>query len=203
MAYSARYRQLASRIEGLRKLFLPVRFSNTGTYNADQLDKARAFRILTHAELEHYFEERVLEIAALSFNLWKTRLKPCASLACLLANVSGDRTSLPKKIGTNTTAITIAGKALAQFNHTVINNNGIRIANLLELLLPIGIDESTIDPVWLSVVDGFGAKRGLAAHTAAVTYQIDPKDELQTVKQIMSGVQDIDLALNAIKKNIR
>jgi hypothetical protein len=73
----------------------------------------------------------------------------------------------------------------------------------LQILLPIGILESEIDTVWLSTTDGFGAKRGAAAHSTAISYQVDPKDDFQTIKQIMEGVREIDTLLNAIRRKLR
>ena len=90
-----------------------------------------------------------------------------------------------------------------QYKHSVTNNHGIRISNILRILLPVGVQETEIDAVWLSTTDGFGAKRGATAHSASITYTIDPQDDFKTVDQIMSGVRDLDLLLNQIKKTIR
>lgn len=203
MAYSARYKTLESRISELRKQFLPKTFSSSGSYSSKELDNARAFRVLVHAELEHYFEERALEIAKVAVQLWISKSKPTVPLACLLTNIVGEQQGLPKKLGTQITALTVAGKVLSQYKHNLANNHGIRIPNLLEILLPVGVKEADIDSFWLSTTDGFAAKRGATAHSAAVTYQIDPQDDFKTVSLIMQGVRDIDTQLNTIRRTIR
>jgi hypothetical protein len=62
-------RLLRERVEGLRNHLLPTPFDPTGTYSdeAGTQIRALAFRVLAHAELETYFEERVVEIAKSPF----------------------------------------------------------------------------------------------------------------------------------------
>ena len=203
MTNSQRYNALDKRISELSARFLPKTFSQSGSYSAAELDNARAFRVLVHAELEHYFEDRAIDIADRAFELWKTKSKASSAIVHLLSNMVGEQHGLPSKLGTNKTAISIAGKVLAQYKHDINNNNGIRIPNLLQILLPVGISEAEIDAVWLSTTDGFAAKRGATAHSAAINYTIDPKDDAQTVSQIMNGVRDLDILLNGIRKKLR
>lgn len=203
MAYSARYKALEGRLATLRKHFIPSAFSKSGLYTSKQLDDARAYRLLCHAELEHYLEERTLEIADLSFRLWITKSRSSSPLISILSNVIGEQNGLPKKLGTNNDTNKIVSRVVAQYRHAVLTNNGIRTSNILTLLLPIGILEGDIDPAWIATIDGFGAKRGTAAHTTSISYQIDPKDELQTIAQIVLGIKDIDQRLNAAKSKIR
>ena len=56
MAYSVRFKTLEARVIVLRKQFLPARFSPSGAYSPAEFDNARAYRMLVHAELEHYLE---------------------------------------------------------------------------------------------------------------------------------------------------
>lgn len=203
MAHSIHYKALSTRVLELRRRFLPARFSRTGSYTTTQLDMARAFRILSHAELEYYFEARALDIATRAYDLWKNRNKATAPMICLLTNIIGDSKGLPSKLGTNITSLHVSGRVYGQYKHAIINNNGIKTPNLLNILLPISVLESDIDSAWLSTIDGFGAKRGETAHTAAVYNQIDPQDDYQTVMQIMSGIRDVDVLLNNIRGKCR
>jgi hypothetical protein len=203
MAISARFKVLELRVKELRNHFLPAVFSQNGQYSAEELDKARAFRVLVHAELEHFFEERGLDIADRAFDLLRIKSRPSRPIIHLLSNIVGDQHGLPIKLGTPTNSLSIAGKVVAQYRHGINNNNGIRIPNILQILLPIGILETEIDAVWLSTTDGFGAKRGATAHSSSIMYTIDPQDDFNTVNQIMNGVRDIDELLNAIKGKLR
>lgn len=202
MAYSARFKHLETRAKELRKRFLPAKFSSTGTYSAEALDKARAFRMLVHAELESYFEERAIDIVDSAFQLWKTKGKPSVPIVHLLTGVS-EVQGLPSELGTKTTALSITGSVVATYKKKINDNHGIRTANLLKILLPIGILEAKIDAAWLSTTDGFGGKRGATAHNTAIKYTIDPKDDFQTVNQIMTGVRELDLLLNTIMLKLK
>jgi hypothetical protein len=203
MALSAEFKALKARVATLRKQFLPLQFSPTGAYTNEELDNARAFRILVHADLENYFEKRALDVAIQAFALFQTKSKATVTLACLLSNGLGEKNRLPRALGTNISAHSISGRALGQYRHTVNNNHGVRATNLLEILLPVGIMEADIDSAWLATTDGFGAKRGLTAHSSAIYNTIDPRDDFNTVTQIMAGVSDLDLALNKIWRTIR
>lgn len=200
---SKHYSRLILRLGQLRKHLLPATFSATNVYTPQELDGARAYRVLAHAEIEHYVEIRVLEIAEAAFDRWKATTQPSKTLACFLTNVTGEQHGLPRKMGTTTTPITIAGKVLSQFRHSVLQNNGIRTENILRLLLPIGVAESEIDPVWIAVIDGFGASRGVAAHAASIKYSINPKDDHDSVSFVLTGLLDVDERLSKLKRSIR
>lgn len=203
MAYSARYRALESRVRELRGHFLPARFPVLGVYTERELDNARAFRVLIHAELENYFEERALALALRAADLWRQHRRSSRTLVSLLSNVVGEQSGLPKKVGADVATITHSQKVYSQYKHYITNNNGIKTQNILQILLPVGVIESEIDAAWLSTIDGFGTKRGAAAHSAAINYQIDPQDDFQTVNQIMQGVRDIDAVLNTLIRSMR
>jgi hypothetical protein len=203
MAYSARFKAFEKRANSLRKQFMPATFSSTGNYTNQQLDNARAYRVLVHAEIEHFFEERVSEIADLAINLWKTRNKVSLPIACMLTNPGEMKMSLPNSLGTGITAQSLAGKIHTKFRSSVGNNHGIKIGNLLSLFLPVGILESDIDAGWISTIDGFGTQRGATAHSAHISYPINPQDDYNTVKQIIAGIKDIDVMLNKLRQSVR
>lgn len=190
-----------ARLGFLRRKFLPYRFSPTATYSADQLDDARAYRLLAHAEIEFYFEQRVIEIAQLAFTKWRNRGHVCTVLLHIVCNISGDQSGLPKRLATNITANSIVQTSLGQFRHSISGNHGIRVQNILQLLLPVGIAEADIDPAWLATIDGFGVTRGLAAHSSAVTYTIDPRSDYDSIQAIIAGIRDIDALLNRLRRD--
>jgi hypothetical protein len=97
---SRRYRQLDGRFRVLRRIFLPKRFNRTGTYSPDTLDRARAFRVLMHAEIESYLEDRVLEAAQKAFAAWHSATRVSVPLAALLASFAASKPGFPQQIGT-------------------------------------------------------------------------------------------------------
>jgi hypothetical protein len=201
MPPSAKLRTLEKRIQALRQVFLPQFFSGVGAYSPAQLDGARAFRVLVHAEIEDFIEGRALEVAKQAVTRWNTNQKVSKTLIHLLSNQIGHTAGLPTKIGSDLDATAIVKKCWTQFNADKVKNHGIRIANILSMLLPVGIDEAEIDSVWLSTIDGFGAARGKAAHSSAIEYTINPQDDYNTVQSIILGLRDIDATLSRLKRS--
>ena len=78
--------------------------------------------------------------------------------------------------------------ALNAFYRVIDQNHGLKEANLLALLLPIGIDSDDLDSVMLVTMDAFGKQRGLIAHKSATSYRAtqtpDPANELNKIQQI-------------------
>jgi hypothetical protein len=84
-------------------------------------------------------------------------------------------------------------------------NHGIKEKNLLSLLLPIGIDHSSLDSGFLADIESFGSMRGHAAHTssrAAVRRAVDPREELNRVESLLDGITDIDILLDELVRDI-
>jgi hypothetical protein len=201
---SQRYRELVSRAAELRRHFLPKRFDPTGTYSSRVHDRVRAYRLLAHAEVESYLEDRVGATVDLAYNQWVAtgKIRPC--LLALLAYEEDPRmspTSIlnpPQRAAPDLEAR--VKRAKNTFNHYVrTKNNGVKEGNVLRLLLPVGIKESQISSSWLSTLDSWGAIRGLLAHNAKKTQApLDPLSELQALTLILSGLKDIDEALATV-----
>jgi hypothetical protein len=138
---------------------LPSRFSATGVYSDRQLDLARGYRVLVHAEMEYYLEESVRDVAAQAFAAWRLDGKPRHTIICLLAFCKrGDREHpIPS---------TYVGEAIAALRYTLENNNGIKEDNLFKFLLPVGVDGSALNTTWLSSMTSYGTLRGEVAHSS-------------------------------------
>jgi hypothetical protein len=200
---SARYIRLAERLADLKKHLLPVP-SPIGVYTDEALDKTRGFRLLTHAEIESYLEDRVRDIAIQAVKRWDTKGEFGIVLLSLLAFHLRQRVA-----NTSDLKDEYSGKkarleeGIKQANNSFIGaverNHGIREEDILKLLFPIGIKPSQIDATWLSTIDTFGTARGTSAHSSVQTQQpIDPKTEDLTVTTIMAGLKQIDEALDKL-----
>jgi hypothetical protein len=67
------------------------------------------------------------------------------------------------------------------------------VDHLLRLLLPVGVQEHELDRTWLATIDSFGSVRGDTAHQAMRTQQPpDPANELAIVRQIVTGLRQLD-----------
>ena len=91
-------------------------------------------------------------------------------------------------------------RTATSFKKVIDGNHGLKESNILALLLPIGIDNDSIDSAWLSTMNTFGTQRGVAAHTSASSYKAsqppDPKIELDTVNEVLIGLKTIDRLVN-------
>jgi hypothetical protein len=212
-ARSSRFKDLERELKLLRKQLLPAKFSPTGVYPDRTITRTFAYRVLVHAEIEEYLENRVWELALASVKALESTGKVNRVVACLLA-FCGQKLELPPETlsppaGTPVSSwnirIEFIEKAKASLNslkHGIDQNHGIREKDLLGLLLPVGIQSTHIDTIWLSTIDTFGRQRGTVAHRSRAVYGAthlpDPSTELSTVKNILIGLREIDNYLNLL-----
>jgi hypothetical protein len=212
---SDRFIQLQMQLNVLRAHLLPDLFDETGTYDDQEkvATAALAYRVLCHAEIESYFEERVLEAVNRARIAWETNKYVSRVILCLLA-FSGKEMRLPpatlqasneQKKKAWPELIDIAERitpVIRDFNYMIrLKTHGIKEENLLSLLLPIGVDHSNLDPIFLADMDSFGTMRGAAAHTSSSTVvrkEIDPAEELKRVEGLMPGIESVDALIDSL-----
>jgi hypothetical protein len=217
---SARLKALQVRTKDLRRLLLPHKFDATGIYRDEHRVRARAlsFRVLAHAEIETYFEDRVVEIAKVAWASWKNRRHLSTAGLHLLA-FSGRQMNRPPETKDPPTdnkkkqwaeQVGIDGRlgaSISDFIYRMENeNHGIKEKNVLSMLLPVGCECDKIDGLLLATLSQFGADRGAAAHSSTakhLTIAIDPKDEYDRVARIISDLGPIDAELDAILAGAR
>lgn len=159
---------------------------------------ARAFRLLAHAEIESFLEDRAREKAREALVRYRSDGKPRIVIWSLLSFqlVQTQLTEGQLKdhyLGASDHFNNIATKAHNSFEHLLLHNHGVREKNVLSMLLPVGFLRSQIDTTWLSTIDSFGSNRGATAHSAyKPTVLVDPATEKTTVGLIVAGLQRID-----------
>lgn len=192
MAGSTRYNALLSRIGQLKISLLP-KTKVSGNYTVREQDFTKSFRLLVHAEIESYFEERALDIAAKALKKWVDNEKaslPLLALSCFTPGVTGQSKNVLTKVHL----------IMSVYKTLVKRNNGIKDENLTSMLVPIGFKESDFDTTWLSTVNSWAVLRGEIAHTTFKVHQpIDPVTEVKTVNLILTGIKDLDLLLNELR----
>ena len=209
MPESDKFITLKTQLDRLKDEFIPE-ISSTGSYSESQLSRTAAYRVLAHAEIEFYLEERAWEVVQNAKTLWDKSGKNTRTLICLLgfSGLTMDKppdTLTPQK-GSKTVKeekIKISKKidlAVESFKRVISQNHGVKEDHILSLLLPIGIDSDDLDPAWLATMNTFGEKRGLVAHKSATSYMTiqtpDPANELNTVNQITDELLRIDELIN-------
>lgn len=213
MTQSIRFNELKSGIENLKADLLPSNFTDVFEYTREEITKTIAFRVLAHAEIESYLEDRAEEIALNAIKQWKNNGIVNRTLISLLAfsdikmdkppdkirpiqqsqvSVWDDKVQLNNKIES----------AVSNFFYAINKNNGIKEENIMRLLLPIGIDCNEFDQVLINDLNSFGTKRGQAAHKRSLDYrtteQIDPKEELFKVESILTNLTNLEDLFNSV-----
>ena len=202
---SARYRSLTLRVRQLERRLLPKVFSPVGAYSDRQLDLARGYRLLAHAEIEAYIEDMVRSCANESLKRFQADNRPRTVAMSVLAYHMNQKGVSVKRMKEKYAAGAhhvqdVVGEATTAFNHAISLNHGIRESNLLALLLPIGLLPKEIDSAWLGTTDSFGAKRGQTAHTSfRAQQQPDPGSESSTVSQILAGLALLDEKITRLR----
>jgi len=185
---------LATRLIALRTHLLP-QFTPTGTYTDEELDRTRAFRVLVHAEIESYVEERAWAIVLINVQQWKGDRRPRTVIQSLLSCVIEQR-AVEKVYNGNSgqvDRIECAVEAAKTAYHSIVErNHGVKGDNILKLVDPLGV--VVADQTWLSNMDAFGSDRGNTAHRSALstTQLIDPRSEWSKIKEIVKGLRKID-----------
>ena len=191
MANTKRFNQLEKRIKVIESSYLP-KISPTGSYSNKEQDDLRAFLLLIHAEIESYFEEVSENKVKTAFKNWKAKRSRSNVLLSLVSFCGDDihGKDLEDRIH----------KALTLYISKLKKNHGIKGNNILDILLPVGIEHNSIDLTWLNTMTSFGTNRGEVAHsTAAVQQPLDPVTLKNTVMLIMTEVKKMDQEIKKIK----
>ena len=213
MAASPQYQHLVREHAKLRRDLLPMGFDPIGDYPDKVLTATFAYRVLSHAEIESYLEDRVHETALMAVKTWKDKRKTSKTLLGLLAFSGQEIESPPNAIDLSQPTqppawqdkIKLSDRidvAMNIFSYAVKNNHGIKEDNIHRLLLPIGIELDELDTTLIADLNSFAKERGEVAHLSASKYrtkqQINPKEELTRVKSIIARLIDIDRLIDKL-----
>ncbi|HBX5730756.1 hypothetical protein I4178_25570 [Klebsiella pneumoniae] len=215
MVGSTRFITLQERLDELRRHLLPAEFSPIGEYDPVQLDMAKGYRLLTHAEFESYLEDISKDTVLYALQQWSRNKTPSKTIVSFLAAYHscwsvGDEQSNQELIelsrgrtNPKDSLREIMNIASKQFMDRISSNHGIKAKNFKSLILPTGVDIDELEPQMLPKLDSFGSKRGEIAHLSAkVNQQINPKDELDDVNFILTCFRELDEKLTEIKDSI-
>lgn len=206
---SPRFVQMQRNLSALRREMLPRTFDPLDNYSDRVRARAAGYRLLAHAEIESFLEDICQNVAIKAMQIWDKERRPSPVLIGLLAfaerSVEGPPLALsspnPNQHDAWQKKIDISLKlknALDIYVYVIRNNHGLKEANLLSLLLPLGIEISKLDQTWLADMDSFGANRGTVAHTSIIRPSINPANEYESVKRLLPPLRNIDKDLFAL-----
>lgn len=166
-----------------------------GDYAPIDFDRVRAFRLLAHAEMESCIEDLARNALIESMKRYRVDGKPRKPLVAVVAYFA--RGSLPKSHGeAHEDFESLVNRAVQSYVAALKSSNGVREKDLLGVLLPVGLTDRDLDPVWLAEMDSFGQGRGDVAHQSFATQrQPDPARERDVVIRLTAGIRDVDRKL--------
>lgn len=203
---STHFRTLNKNLKKIEKTFLSMKIKPDGSYNLRELLMARAYGLLVHAEIECYFENIAGEVVQKSYKKWNSDKKPSHVLMSITAF-----TDIKEKISENVSkgkinkneegSIEIRLKEyVKKYMGIIAKNNGIKEADLLKILLPLGIHLNEIDNTFLSSVNSFGHVRGEFAHKSFKTQSLtDPFAKKTEVVNILTEIRKLDNKIISLK----
>jgi hypothetical protein len=170
------YCNLLARVQTLKRRFLP-QLKATGLYTQAQQDNMRALRLLVHAEIEHYLEDRSLQLSA--------------DLEQELQARRGQRQPVKQW----------ARVAVTRSRVAVSQNNGVTQSCIKAMFEDLGLCEEVINErnsLLLDRLTTFGRRRGDVAHQSAVkaTYQLNRAREEATINEVMELLRDLEALIN-------
>jgi hypothetical protein len=203
MPVSPHYKSLKSSITRYRHALLPSTFDPTGSYRSpDRIHiRSLSFRIIVHAEIEAYIEDRTHELLDTAWSTWGSKRVPSDVIIGLLAYSGIDTQLPPKKLGKGKgqqksydDMNDIINKAQSAWRSCHKGNHGIKEEHLLRLVLPLGIKHTDLDTTLLADLSSYGISRGEAAHSsnAIVKKFADPKSEFDQARKIVADLEKLD-----------
>lgn len=205
---SVALQELESAILKLQSVFLPrAKKTAPEVYSDEEITAAKGFLVFAHAELEEYLEKAcrdkanraldelssngVATITALSLlSYCGTAISEPADLAKYKDRDLKLAPAFPTCSRLGTRALSDSLKtALGTYTEKCRKNNGVKETNLLQLIVPLGVNPMIIDVAWIAELNGFGVERGAHAHRglSAVTQISDPFAPAERLDRILNG----------------
>lgn len=204
MPNSSQFRTTETGLYALRRELLPRKFDPTGNYTDRIRTRAAGYRLLVHAEIEFCLEQISISAAQRAAVQWNSGKVGLTTITLL--TYASSRNEILSSSLTQLNSLPGMVKELESARDNFVwyarsTNMGVRRANILKLLLPVGIRESEIDQAWLQKIDAFGQNRGSIAHSpnGRVRQPVDPKGEFDTVSDIIEGIRVIDQTLEQMR----
>lgn len=190
------YLRLKQSITDLAVSLLPGKPLPTGNYASAELVKARAYVVLSHAEIESYIEGVAKALLKRFERKWQKTSRVNAVATLLMLHYSKLEKYYKDKSLSRADTIRSAFEAHRQ---SINSNHGLKERHVLGLLLPLGFLVSDFDPVLLHALESLGAKRGVAAHNGIHVQSIaDPFSEKMDIEQLIRQLESIDSVVERV-----
>ncbi|WP_433866903.1 HEPN domain-containing protein [Ralstonia wenshanensis] len=190
---SIHFVNLVESIEELKRIYL-VDGLAAAIPSDEQQERARAFVVLAHAEMEYFVEEVLRDLAKTVLQQATAGYYGRSALALLTFGgldqqnggtaLSKGKKKLPRVLTTR------IGDASANLQKALDANTGVKEKYLAEMAIPLGLDPDEVDDSWLAELEAFCVARGAFAHMSrkaqgASHLAVDPKEMWRKTKRIV------------------
>lgn len=217
------FRQLKENIVQLKETFFLSRRDLAGNYTQEEKLNVAAYVILVHGEFENYFENICWEkaqTAVSQFSSSGTISKIILGLLAFSDICVSDYRELPKEEIKNGVTRKKLEKSIIEWDSSLLledriksslttykyligENHGIKRANLLDLLLPIGFptDDAVYNYSYFDNFENFGSIRGEIVHHSGkqfVTQEKDPYEYEDLIQKLITDAEKIDTVIETL-----
>lgn len=186
---SVEYKNLIYNINTIKQEFR--NFEEALSSEAINQRKLRVCVFLIHAEFETYFELVAKKVISSyeNGNVSKKHKKKLLDSIVLYNSCVFDGTYIDRSGRID--------KLIKIYKETINTNNGIKEKDVNKMLLPIGIDLSTMDPAWLTTLNSFGSLRGKMVHKNLnqIGSTIGFRDIDEVCRIVIDGINYVDETL--------
>ncbi|RJG57274.1 hypothetical protein D0Z70_03450 [Sphingobium terrigena] len=199
---SIEYRSLTQSISELEGDLLNFEVKVVDPYSTEELLKCQAYVIFSHAEIQVYWEKVARRILREAEYRWHSSNSIDRVIASLLAFRRTERVAIPEnpsQPSANADLAKLIEYAIAKQKEAIDGNNGIKSANLANLLCPLGMMKDNFSPTFLIQSDQTGRKRGDLVHkSSSVSMRTirDPfSDEKSDIDKLLAEIELVDGSL--------
>jgi hypothetical protein len=200
------YFEMLRRIRLLRTELLPSTSSTASYTNGDVL-RMLGFRLLTHAELEGFFEFCAEDLVdhystRLTNGVLSGRMRRHLVLHSQMVDHYPPR-SLTFPVGIDSSQDKAIKGILRSHQNIIEGNNGISEKDVLKLFIPLGCETTFYDHSWLASLNALARARGEVAHNSALTpsasAQPTPENERSRLVEPLWGTRALIAELLRLK----
>lgn len=176
-----------------------------GAYTDEELLKCQALIVFSHAEVQVYLESVSRRILSEAQSLWNASATFNRVVGSLAAFRHPEQVSIPqdpKNPHRNGDIKKIIARAIETQNKVIGDNNGIKRANIAELLCPLGIMPDDLDEPFLIQLDQTGKRRGDMVHKSSRVSLRNIRDpftvEQKDIDDLVTEIGRFDRKLEAL-----
>lgn len=199
---SSEYRKLVDAVDELRAHLMDFEASPVEPYTKGQLLKCQAFVVFSHAEMQVYWEAVSRRILSEAETKWKTTSEINRVIGTLVAFRRPEQVSVPtdpSQPHDKGNFSWLVREALKAQTEVIAGNNGIKRANISELLVPLGVLPSDFVEAMLIQLDQAGKKRGEMVHKSS---RVSLQNIRDPISDEMKGVDDLILEIGSFDSKL-